>query len=406
MTWTESKLAELCKSSPIVDTHNDFPYLIRTQLHNEFQTDPKFDFNHTTAHTDLERLKKGKVGIQFFSCYIECKDPDYLYQDFNKPNSAVRDTMEQIDVVKRLSSQYDLLVVNSSEQAWEQFKAGKFVVTMGVEGLHQVDSSLGVLRLYADLGVKYITLTHNCDNPFATAASSVTAGLEDKGLSKFGKDCILEMNRLGMMADLSHVSVKTMHDTLDITRSPVIFSHSSCYSLTPHARNVPDDVLLRLKENGGVICINFFPIFLTQSNKSDDVVTIDDAADHVIHVINLIGWDYVGFGSDFDGIVAGPKGLEDVSKYPDLILKVIERTNATEEQILKLMGRNVMRVWKANEDISSSLKSELPSESNWSKRLWSFHKYVTYFPEIFSGSMMSKDNQLVDTHRLDLNQKK
>lgn len=398
MISKESRLESLYKIAPVVDTHNDFPYLIRTQLHNEFQSDKRFDFNNTTAQTDLARLRKGKVGIQFFSCYIECKDPDMYYQDFNKPNSAVRDTMEQIDVVKRLSAQYDLKLVYSCDEAWEQFKQGKFVVTIGLEGLHQVDSSLAVLRLYYDLGVKYITLTHNCDNPFATAASSVAGGLEDKGLSQFGRDCIFEMNRLGMMVDLSHVSVKTMHDALDVSKSPVIFSHSSCYSLTPHERNVPDEVLLRLKENKGVICINFFPIFLKQNDNTE--VTIEDAADHIIHVINLIGWDYVGFGSDFDGIDSGPKGLEDVSKYPDLINMIFERTNATNEQILKIMGGNIMRAWKDNEIVAESLEDQLPCESNWNKRIWTFYDYVKSFPQIFSGAMTAKKNEFSDAQKL------
>lgn len=386
------RLDGLSKITPIVDTHNDFPYLIRSQLHNQFQSDPNFDFNNTTAHTDLTRLKKGKVGVQFFSCFIECKDPDPLYQDFNKPNSAVRDTMEQIDIVKRLSDQYNLKIVSSCEEAWKEFANGKFVVTMGVEGLHQVDSSLAVLRLYYDLGVKYITLTHNCDNPFATSASSVAEGLEDKGLTKFGRDCIWEMNRLGMMVDLSHVSVKTMHDALEVTKSPVMFSHSSCYSLTPNLRNVPDDVLFKLKQNNGVICINFFPLFLRQGSKE---ITIDDAVDHILHVIDIIGWDYVGLGSDFDGIPAGPKGLEDVSKYPDLINKVIEKTNATDEQIMKLMGGNTMRVWKANEVIAQGLKNELPCESNWDQREWIFSEYITYFPDLFPGSQDARNHELV-----------
>ncbi|EGV63494.1 membrane dipeptidase family M19 protein [Yamadazyma tenuis] len=384
----ELDLDTLCKSHPIVDTHNDFPYLLRSQLHNEISNNPTFDFNHTTAHTDLTRLKKGKVGVQFFSCYIECKNPDKFYQDFNIPNSAVRDTMEQIDVTERLCKQYNLAMVHSSEDAWKRFKEGKFVVTMGVEGLHQIDMSLGVLRLYFQLGVRYITLTHNCDNPFATAASSVAGGLEDKGLTSFGAECVKEMNRLGMMVDLAHVSLKTMHDALDISRSPVMFSHSSAYALCEHGRNVPDDVLLKLKKNNGVICINFFPIFL----KKEGEVTIDDAVDHMVYVINLIGWDHVGFGSDFDGIPSGPKGLEDVSKYPDFIKKVAAKTNGSNADLAKMMGGNVMRVWRDNELMAAKLKHEPACDENWDKREWAFHKFVKMFPEIFAGSMDAKQN--------------
>lgn len=385
----DERVERLSNRFPVVDTHNDFPYLVRSQLHNEFVGNPDFDFNHTTAHTDLTRLRKGKVGLQFFSCWIECKDPDIYYQDFNKPNNVVRDTMEQFDVVQRLCKEYEMNLVSNSQDAIKSFKEGKFTCTLGIEGLHQVDLSLGVLRLYFELGVRYATLTHNCDNPFATAASSVSGGLKDKGLTKYGEECVAEMNRLGMMVDLSHVSIKTMEDTLKVTKSPIIYSHSSCYSLTPHPRNVPDDILLKVKENSGVICINFFPVFLQQGDKE---CTIDDAVDHIVHVVETIGWDYVGMGSDFDGISNGPKGLEDVSKYPDLIKKVIERTNCSDEDIIKFMGGNVMRVWRANEVIAEHLKNEKPCETNWDKRTWPFYSYVKTFPELFPGSKGSKPN--------------
>ncbi|ODV64522.1 dipeptidase ASCRUDRAFT_74128, partial [Ascoidea rubescens DSM 1968] len=292
-------IEKLSKKNPIVDTHNDFPYLVRTQLRYEIENDNCFKFDgKLTSNTSILKLIKGKIGIQFFSCFIECKDDDYLYQDFNKPNSAVRDTLEQIDIIKRLVDKYPkyLNLVYNSKDALNQFQmTNKISITMGVEGLHQVDLSLGVLRTYFDLGVRYITLTHNCDNPFATAASSVTGGLEDKGLSAYGVNCIKEMNRLGLMVDLSHVSYKTMLDVLKETRCPVIFSHSSVYKLTPNERNVRDDVLMKLKENSGVCCVNFFPLFISQ-NK-DRTATIDDAVDHIIYIINLIGWKYVGFGS-------------------------------------------------------------------------------------------------------------
>ncbi|AWU76534.1 hypothetical protein CAS74_000479 [Pichia kudriavzevii] len=400
----DEKFDQIVKRFPIVDTHNDFPYSLRCQLHYEISTTPEFDFDSLlTSHTDLVRMREGKIGIQFFSCWIECKNDDPLYQDFNTPTTIVRDTLEQIDVVKRLVDEYSnsLKFVKTSDEALQSFrdsKGKKISITLGVEGLHQVDLSLAVVRQYFDLGVRYITLTHNCDNPFATAASSVTGGLPDKGLTSFGRDCIKEMNRLGMMVDLSHVSYKTMLDTLECTQAPVIFSHSSSFTLTPHERNVRDDVLKLVKDNGGVVCINFLPQFLKREGKSADDVTIDDAVAHLVHIITLIGWDHVGFGSDFDGIPCGPKGLEDVSKYPELVKKVWEVTNATEEQIVKLMGLNVVRVWKECEMVSDRLKNKIePVESNWEQREWIFHEYCKTFPELFPGSFELKNNIYKDT---------
>lgn len=403
----QTRFDAVAEHFPIIDTHNDFPYSLRVQLHYEFQTTKEFNFDSIlTSHTDLVRMKKGKIGVQFFSCWIECKDDDPLYQDFDKPNNIVRDTLEQIDVVKRLVDEYSnsFKFVNTSDEALKSFrdnKGNKISITLGVEGLHQVDLSLAVVRQYYDLGVRYITLTHNCDNPFATAASSVTAGLPDKGLSDFGKDCIREMNRLGMMVDLSHVSYQTMVDVLDITKSPVIFSHSSVYSLTKHNRNVRDDILKQVKLNGGVVCINFFPLFLKREGQSEADVTINEAVDHIKYIIDLIGWDHVGFGSDFDGIPQGPKGLEDVSKYPDLVKRVWEVTDANEEQIVKMMGLNVLRVWKECEIIAEQLKTKSkPVESNWDKREWIFHEYCKDFPELFPNAFKLKKNVYVDTQKL------
>jgi membrane dipeptidase len=409
MASIEHRFEQLSKSVPIVDTHNDFPYSLRVQFHNEIHSNlgKDFDFDsYLTSHTDLKRMQEGRLGIQFFSCFIECKDPDYLYQDFNKANSAVRDTLEQIDVTKRLVEEYSrsLSFVRTADEAMKSFlEGGKISVTLGVEGLHQCDLSLAVVRQYYDLGVRYITITHNCDNPFATAASSVSAGRPDLGLTEFGKECIQEMNRLGVMVDLSHVSYKTMLDVLAFTKAPVIFSHSSVYTLTNHERNVRDDVLKLVKENGGVVCINFFPLFLRQRKNGRSPVTIEDAVDHIRYIIDLIGWDHVGFGSDFDGIPQGPVGLEDVSKYPELIKRVWLETGASEEQISKLMGLNVVRVWKEAEIVSSKMKKMLPVESNWCDRRWEFYEYAKEFPEIFPGAFQKVNNTWSSAQELDNN---
>lgn len=403
----EERFEKLVKKFPIVDTHNDFPYNLRVQLHNEFETTKEFDFDSLlTSQTDLVRMRQGKIGIQFFSCWIECKDDDMYYQNFDQPNNIVRDTLEQIDVVKRLVDEYSnsFKFVYTADDALKSFReneGSKISITLGVEGLHQVDLSLAVVRQYYDLGVRYITLTHNCDNPFATSASSVSGGLPDKGLTDYGRDCIKEMNRLGMMVDLSHVSHKTMLDTLEVTQAPVIFSHSGVWELTKHPRNVKDDILKLVKKNGGVVCINFLPLFL--KNEESEEVTIQDAVNHIKYLVNLIGWDHVGFGSDFDGIPKGPVGLEDVSKYPNLVKKVWEATGASEEDIVKMMGLNVLRVWKECELVSNRLKSKIkPVESNWKERKWVFYEYCREFPELFPGAYEIKKAQNVykDTQRL------
>lgn len=404
------RFLELRQVVPIVDTHNDFPYLVRSQLHYETDNDNEFTFETgLTCHTDLVKLRKGGIGLQFFSCFIECKDDDPLYQDFNKPTTVVRDTVEQIDYVRRLAQNFsnDFTYATTSSEAMNAFKNdGKMAVAMGVEGLHQVDTSLAVLRQYFELGVRYITLTHNCDNPFATAASSVSGGLPDNGLSDYGRQCVREMNRLGMMVDLSHVSVKTMRDALEVTQSPVMFSHSSAYSITPHPRNVPDDILLLVKENRGVVCVNFYPAFIyTAEDKS---ATIEDAVEHILHIANFIGWEHVGLGSDFDGIPEGPKGLEDVSKYPDLIMRVMERSDASDEQIAMLMGGNVFRVWQENEQVALALqgKGTRLIDDNWSGREWKFFDYIKEFPEIYPGSFLKKNNVYSDSQNLDVCKKK
>lgn len=389
----DERFKALNKTVPVVDTHNDFPYLLRSQLHYELHKDPKFDFDSVlTCHTDLVRMRQGGLGVQFFSCWIECQGHTELYEDFNTTSAIVRDTLEQIDVVRRLVDDYShkMKFVTTADEALQSYRDSDnevISITLGVEGLHQCDTSLGVMRQYYDLGVRYITITHNCDNPFATSAYSISCGREDKGLSEFGVDAIKEMNRLGMIVDLSHVSHKTMVDVLKIAKAPVMFSHSSAYSLTQHERNVRDDVLQMVKANGGVVCINFYPGFIKKHGDSLDDVTIEDAAAHVKHIVDTIGWDHVGIGSDFEGIPTGPKGLEDVSKYPDLVKLVWRETNATEEDISKFMGLNVLRVWKDCERVSSKLRSSTkPVESNWDGRAWNFQEYVKGMAELYPGA--------------------
>ena len=289
------------------------------------------------SHTDLARMKEGRVGGQFWSVFIECDD----LENHNDPTHAVRDTLEQIDVARRfVEATPEFEFCDTSSCARKAFKRGKVASMLGAEGLHQTGSSISVIRQIYDLGVRYITVTHNCDNPYATAASTVTETGKDGGLTDFGAAAIKEMNRLGMMVDLAHVSHQTMRDVLDITQAPVIFSHTTCYELAKVYRNAPDDVIARLKQNGGVLMVMFVSYFLDINNPA--AADIEMVVDHIMHVVDVAGWDHVGIGGDFDGTTAIANGIGSVADYPKLIQAVLKR-GATDEQVRKLVGENVLR---------------------------------------------------------------
>lgn len=282
-------------------------------------------------------MKEGKVGGQFWSVFIECDD----LKGLNDPTHAVRDTLEQIDVTRRFIAEIpEFRFCDTSSCARKAFRAGKVPSMLGAEGLHQTGSSISVIRQLYDLGVRYITVTHNCDNPYATAASTVTATGQDAGLTEFGAAGIREMNRLGMLVDLAHVSHQTMRDVLDVTQAPVIFSHSACYALARTYRNAPDDVLSRLKENGGVLMVLFVRRFLNAEDP--DAADIESVVDHIMHVVRVAGWDHVGIGGDFDGTTEIVNGINSVADYPKLIEAVMRR-GATDEQVRKLVGENILR---------------------------------------------------------------
>jgi membrane dipeptidase len=224
----------------------------------------------------------------------------------------VRDTLEQIDVAKRFISEYPDTFTFCKDPACARaaFKKGRIASMLGIEGGHQLGGSIAALRQAHELGVRYITTTHNCDNAWATAASTVSKGgpAADKGLTKFGASYVKEMNRLGMMLDLSHVSHQTMRDVLSLTEAPIIFSHSGAYSVSAHLRNVPDDVLRSVKQNGGIVMAVFVNRFLNMKNPA--AATIHDVADHILHLAEVAGWEHVGIGSDFSGTPHVPAGLE------------------------------------------------------------------------------------------------
>lgn len=288
-------------------------------------------------------------------------------------------TIHQIDLVTRLQQLYPAQFspkVNSST-AVAAFKSGQLISPLGVEGLHQIGNSAANLRRFYDLGVRYATLTHNCPNRYADSAlwsnPSRKAPSYWGGVSEDGKDLIHEMNRIGMIVDLSHTSAETQRHVLgggkdgwEGSKAPVIYSHSSAYSICPHPRNVQDDVLQLVKERNSIVMVNFAPDFVScvEGNNENGLPdfyppnsTLAHVAKHVIYIGNLIGFDHVGFGSDFDGIPSTPKGLDDVSKYPDLVAELL-RQGVSDEDAAKVVGGNILRVWKAIDDVALGLQAK------------------------------------------------
>ncbi|XP_076249858.1 dipeptidase 1 [Calliopsis andreniformis] len=349
---------------PLIDGHNDLAYNLYLKLNNkisgfhfeeDLRNDSTFGKNAcSSCHTDLPRLRKGKVGGQFWAAYVSC---EAQYKD------ALQLTLRQIDVIKRLVNRYpnELQFVREAKDIEAAWSSGKIASMIGVEGGHSIDSSLAVLRLFHELGVRYLTLTHTCNTPWADA-SPVNDGFVH-GLTDFGVKIVHEMNRLGMLVDLSHVSHNVMRRVLEVTKAPVIFSHSSAFSVCRNYRNVPDDVLHSVKKNNGVVMVNFYPGFV--NCNSSRKATIQDVIDHINYIRNLIGADHVGIGADYDGVKSVPEGLEDVSKYPELFDRLYDNTTEprwTKEELEKLAGRNLIRVFKAVEAVRDSLVSEAPGE--------------------------------------------
>lgn len=378
---------ELLKVTPLVDGHNDLPWYIRE--HAALPMDVvAYDLNKpTTGMTDIARLRKGMVGGQFWSVYIpgEVKDSGYA-----------RIQLEQIDVMRQILARYPRVLqpALTAAQVRAAHKAGKIGSLMGMEGGHAIENSLGALRAYYDLGVRYMTLTHNVTLDWADAALDVPT---HKGLTPFGKEVVREMNRLGMMIDLAHVSPAVMSNALDVTEAPVIFSHSSARALVDVARNVPDSILKRLPANGGVVMVSFVPSFVNakvaaygaRSSAAEDSVKkrfptdtaagsranaawrasnpapragLSDVADHMDHIKQVAGAAHVGLGSDFDGITDVVVGLEDVSKFPDLFAELIKR-GWTDAELRGLAGENVLRALSRAEVVSARLRASRPAST-------------------------------------------
>ena len=377
----------LHKKGPLIDGHNDLPWQYRQRASRALS---KIDVarNQPDLHTDIPRLREGGVGGQFWSVFVSTDLP---------PAEFVQATVEQIDIVYNLLRRYPetfqlALTANDVDAA---FEAGKIASLIGMEGGHSIGSSLATLRMFYRLGARYMTLTHSKNVPWADSGTDAPRA---NGLTQFGREVVREMNRLGMLVDLSHVSAETMHDALDATEAPIIFSHSSARAITAHPRNAPDDVLRRLPDNRGVIMATFVPSFVSgevyqhsqrrdsesarleglqgssETSVADGIrqwdeanpeprATMKDVADHIDHIRSVVGIDHIGIGADFDGVARVPIGLEDVSKYPLLTAELVRR-EYEDEDILKILGGNVLRVMREVEAKAESLRRDrAPSEA-------------------------------------------
>lgn len=354
----------------LVDGHNDLPWALReTGEVDVAQPQPHL-------HTDLPRLRTGRVGAQFWSVYVPCSYPG---------DAAVTAVLEQVDLVHRLVARYpdELALAVTADDVDAAVAGGRIASLLGAEGGHCINGSLGVLRMLRRLGVRYLTLTHNLNVEWADSATDVpTAG----GLSPFGRDVVAEMNRIGMIVDLSHVAATTMRDALAVTTAPVLFTHSSCRAVTDHPRNVPDDVLGALADNGGVAMVTFVPRFVssavaawegrlneavaaagldhhdltardafaaTWDGPAPPSASLDDVLDHLDHAREAAGVDHIGIGGDYDGTTVLPAGLEDVSRYPALFDGLVAR-GWNDGDLEKLAGRNALRVLRAADDTAAT----------------------------------------------------
>ncbi len=377
---------KILREVPLVDGHNDVPWQYHERVKNQLS---QIDLRDTSAltpamHTDIPRLKRGGVGAQFWSVYIPST---------RTGAEGVRSVIEQIDVVHRMVQTYPetFELALTADDIVRIHKQGKIASLIGMEGGHSIGNSLGVLRMTYDVGARYMTLTHSLKVDWADSATDTPA---HGGLTKFGEEVIREMNRLGMLVDLSHVSAETMNDVLDVTDAPVIFSHSSAFALTNHPRNVPDDVLARMPANGGVVMVTFVPSFVSQvlrnhfadqkaaeerfkyihvgnPNRAAEelevwkksnpapVATLSDVADHVDHIRKVAGIDHIGIGGDFDGITTVPTGLESVESYPNLFAELLRR-GYSDEDIRKIAGLNALRVMRQAESVAKRLQAERP----------------------------------------------
>lgn len=393
---TPEQVAEAAlRAAPVWDGHNDVPEQLRERRKDVLAG---FDFRDTTRtadpakdeqamHTDLARLRKGHVGAQFWSVYVSAALDD---------QHAVQATLEQIDVTRRLVAAYpgDMQLATSAADVEKAMKAGRIASLIGMEGGHSIGGSLGVLRQMYALGARYMTLTHFKNTPWADSATDKP---EHDGLTDFGRDVVREMQRIGMLVDLSHTSEATMMDTLAVARAPVIFSHSNARAINHHTRNASDTVLKALAANGGIIMVNVFPTYVVEETRQWNAVragekarlealyigepeaaakglkdweaahpmprgAIKDVADNIDHIVAVSGIDHVGLGGDFDGVGTTVAGMEDVSTYPALFAELARRGHS-QADLEKIASGNMLRVMKAAEAYAAAHRADPPIES-------------------------------------------
>ncbi|CUA73835.1 hypothetical protein RSOLAG22IIIB_01354 [Rhizoctonia solani] len=363
----ERAALKILEKVPLIDGHIDLPIMVRDEYRNNIT---RFDMNKRMKyHVDIPRLRQGKVGGFFWSVFVDCAEsgPDFL-----TPTNRVRDTLEQIDVSTLLIEKYsDTFALATSVKEVEQtIHIGKIASLVGVEGGHQLGNSLAVLRQYYKLGARYMTLTHSCHNAFADSAGIFKpVPPVHGGLSPLGEELIREMNRIGMIVDLSHTSDDTAVQALKLSRAPVMWSHSSVRVFRDISRNVPDHILKLIgtgkDQKDGVVMVNLYPRFLVEDGAN---ATLNIAADHIEHIGKVAGRAHVGIGSDFDGIEVAPEGLEDVSKYPALFAELLRR-GWSRAELEGLASKNFLRVFRGVEEASREIKKEtLPSMMLYDKR--------------------------------------
>jgi membrane dipeptidase len=371
---TDQAIDDLLRDHPVIDGHNDLLWTMREKNGYDFGA---YDIGErqSETHTDLPRLRQGGVGAQFWSVFVPCREGE----------RAVASTLEQVDAAYAMIERYadQLALATTADEVETAWREGRIACLLGAEGGHQIAESLGVLRSYHRLGVRYLTLTHNDNVPWADSATDEPVL---GGLGEFGREVVREMNRIGMLVDLSHVSHDVMRDALDTTNAPVIFSHSSAYALCDHPRNVPDDVLRRLPDNGGTCLVTFVPRFVNQAVRDwalaaeqravaqrvdprdipalqaversyDEQVPhpaahLADVVAHVEHVREVAGVDHVGLGGDYDGVDWLPEGLDDVTGYPRLLAALRQR-GWSDDDLAKLTCGNVLRTMRAVERVAS-----------------------------------------------------